>query len=115
MIAENITLAIRKTHKYVGTYADLDDWEEIGTANVLSSSSRPLEDDITEPTETKLLVEVSSSSPAVDIERALRSSFSRSGCAHEYDCCGCVSSHVTKVERQKGHQWLITINSSKNY
>lgn len=113
-------LSIRKTHKYVGTWADLDEWEDIGTVEELHSSSRIVdEEDPCQPTET--LVEVRVDAPGrkkPEIIQALYSTFSRHGCDHEYDCCGCWSWRVTDTPRRREHHenhWVFHMYSSRNY
>lgn len=111
-----IDLAIRKTHKYVGTYADLDEWASIGQAEILSQSSQVDEEDICEHTTNTLMVKVTVDDTTTedDIRQALMASFSHQGCAHEHDCCGCWSRYVSQVDRVND-AWLVTQICSRNY
>ena len=109
------SLELRKTRKYVGTYAHLDEWEDIGSfEHVITGSPIHDEDDYCEGYTVKHLVSVTSSASPEDIKEALINSNSRHGCAHEYDCCGC-RSYSAEVEHLRGELWLLTIRSSRNY
>lgn len=127
------TLEIRNTRRYVGTYAGLDDWTPIGYVEVLSTSQVRDEKSIEEYTSTTLLLRIKDYEPAANekeeakierIARALHDTYSRHGCAHEYDCCGCWSYSVVKIYRcvqvknftdESDELWCIQINSSRNY
>jgi hypothetical protein len=41
--------------------------------------------------------------------------FTREGCGHGYDCCGCASTNVESVRRVGRHQWHIELRHSRNY
>lgn len=48
------------------------------------------------------------------VMQALRDTLTRSGCRHEYDCCGCASYSVS-VERHSTRQLRIRTRVSYNY
>jgi hypothetical protein len=111
-----IDLAVRKTHSYVGTCSHLDDWESIGSFEVLEHKSETDdEDDPCQPTTITLTLRVESDADPKDIENALHASLSSQGCHHEYDCCGCVSTSVETVARQDDGTWIVTQGASRNY
>jgi len=133
-------LSLRLTHTYVGTYAHLDKWAEIGTLDVIGLQDWTIEaeneqgDCSNEPQRTVAFVRVTEApelhemwiecahDPRLDysawanrtVARALRDTYSRHGCAHEHDCCGC-RSFSAEAERYSGDVWRVTINSSRNY
>jgi hypothetical protein len=120
-MANSTVLEIRKTHKYVGTYQHLDEWDYVGTATVTASESETDHEDPCESTKTTMIV-------CVEIDRgitrqtdeelvksALRSTFTKSGCAHEYDCCGCWSTYVGEVEKITADRYMVVTRSSRNY
>ena len=110
------TLSIRVTNKYVGRYRHLDQWQEIGTYEILKSHTVCTdEEDICEPQLTTHEVLVTSSSPEADVRKALDSEFTLAGCAHDWDCCGCRSFHTRKTERVTGDLWCVEVSSSRNY
>ncbi|MFZ3583739.1 hypothetical protein ACOI1H_16410 [Loktanella sp. DJP18] len=111
-------LAVRKTHTYVGTFSHLDDWDSIGSFDIVSNQAVLDDDqDPCEPTHIflKVLVQADAGTTDADIESALRSSLSKSGCAHEHDCCGCVSTYVNDVMRQDAHHWAVIQHASRNF
>lgn len=112
------TLARKLTHKYVGTFDHLDDWEDIGQAAILSRSVMETDaEDICEPWVETMLIRVdldTPETPVVDIRAALHSSFTNAGCHHEHDCCGCRSFRA-EAQHLKDADWMVTITSSRNY
>lgn len=118
-----ISLEIRKTHKYVGTWKHLDQWETIGTAYELGSRDikQPEgdEQDYCEPRRTLIHVKVKplegESIPLQEIKRALRDAYTSHDCAHEYDCCGCRSYYVQDVRKRVDGTFCVTVDSSRNF
>lgn len=119
-------LAIREKHSYVGSYAHLDPWHEIGSAEILSRGAEPTDlDESCEPTDIYMLLRVTLNAGAVglddqpvgdaEIARAIKDSFSRAGCAHEWDCCGCVSTYVNEVAKLPNGLWYVQSHASRNY
>jgi len=108
-------LAIRKTHTYVGSHSDLDEWESIGSFEVISSDAHQISDDICEPTDITLLIKVDSEAADEDIKKALRGSLTNAGCSHEWDCCGCVSTHVQAITKDAEGLWRVSQHASRNY
>ena len=116
------TLEIRKTHGYVGTYRDLDQWETIGTFKVLGEG--PItwkdvdEEDYCYAGTRVYVVSVESDARHDDIRRALQDQYSSHGCAHEHDCCGCISTYATATkqsDRLDDTQWIVIVTSTRNY
>lgn len=111
------TLALRRTHGYVGTYRHLDKWEDIGTIEMLSSATvNTDEEDHCEPMRTThhVIVDAQGMGNRM-IVKALRDHFSVSGCAHEHDCCGCRSYYAGKIKRRTGDLWCVEVDSSRNF
>lgn len=117
-------LSVRETNKYVGTYAHLDTWCDIGTYTELARGvhtelARGVHTDeeaIEEYTTATLLLSVTldQPEPAERIARALESAFSKNGCHHEWDCCGCWSSSA-EATHLNGDKWMVVQRSSRNY
>lgn len=117
----NSTYALEKrlTHKYVGEYQHLDDWQRLGTFTVVAQGTTDTDyEDICQPQTTTIFGRVSDvprGTPRADIEKALRDTFTSEGCAHEWDCCGCRSYRVNSVTRLRDGHWKIIVGSSRNY
>lgn len=116
----NSTLSVRKTHKYVGTYSYLDEWEDIGTTEQIGyQAEKPNddEDDYCEPmTETYWLIVTPEEGATKDqIKEALRDTYTKWGCHHEYDCCGCRNYSAHYVQNTTGNLWKVVVGSSRNY
>jgi hypothetical protein len=103
----------RLTFKYRNP-RDGDDEQYVCTAKVLAPSR------VTEPTDyddggvVTFRVIAPASYAAVDIRRAIRDSFTRGGCSHEYDCCGCAHNTV-HVERLNARNYRVTEHTYYNY
>lgn len=118
-----IALELRKTHKYVGAYQNLDEWETLGSAEITSRIVRPAdEDDYCEPYKhvwyLKVQLDEPQDTPEYEnsVKQALRDSFTHAGCAHDYDCCGCRSTYVRRVIHLGDSDRFIVIGaSSRNY
>ena len=138
-----LSLEIRRTRKYVGTYQHLDKWEEIGTFDEIGRRAIPSQDeeDAYDPTEPKAveifcLVKLASDdelrklwiadkeSPEDEgfsdwrdkqIERALLDTHTQRDCHHEHDCCGCVSHSAHEAECVTGDLWRVVVHSFRNY
>lgn len=120
------SLQLRKTHQYVGSWQHEDKWDHLGTVSTLQYSSICTDaEDPCEPTRIMKLVKVSldqrdHSKPLwtdAQIKQALRDTFTRSGCSHEHDCCGCWSHHVSEVlplARRTG-EYVLIMHASRNY
>ncbi len=109
-------LQVRETHKYVGTYQHLDRWREIGRARVIGTEQISKDaDGIEEAQVVRHTVTVHSEAPDDEIARALRDTFTRQGCAHEYDCCGCWSHTARRPRKLSPGCWEVDVSSSRNY
>lgn len=120
------SLELRKTHKYVGTYQHEDSWDYLGTVVTQQYSSQGTDDeDPCEPTRIMKLVSVQldnrdHSKPLwtdAQIMQALKDTFTRVGCSHEHDCCGCWSHLVTEVLPLKlaPYTYVLILSASRNY
>lgn len=116
-------LKLRKTHKYVGTYQHEDQWEYLGRMTMLQYNAKCTdEEDPCEPTTIiqHFKVELENHDPVwtdEQVKRALRDTLTRSGCHHDYDCCGCVSTHVSEVLPLTRHanEYIVISHSFRNY
>lgn len=137
-----IDLKKRLTFGYVGTYQHLDKWETLGMLDEIGQRELPLSEeeqaDICEPKRHEVFA-VLTLDPAAgtydrwtkiqpadkdldyhiwlekEIQTALCHTYSRQGCAHEYDCCGCRSHSASSAQRVTGNLWRVEIHSSRNY
>lgn len=108
------SLETRLTHRYVGTYSHLDEWQYLGAAR------------LTPPREVKegngyddggTYLRWATLPRGMDRDaacRALEDSLSSHGCAHEWDCCGCAS-YSTRVLHRNGRRVVLKTRVSFNY
>lgn len=116
-------LAIRETHKYVGTYSHLDEWRSIGSFEQIGHKVLPRneaeESDMCEPISEQHFVQVSiyedEQATVKDIETALLDHFTKQGCHHEWDCCGCRSYSASQAVNLGGPIWRVDVESSRNF
>lgn len=114
----NIHLYTRVTHQYVDAYRHLDREDFVGTVKALAPRvvRGPDEIDFSDAGSTRMRVIVPATcnaSPHV-IRQALHDTLSHSGCSHEYDCCGCRSTHAS-VHRVARREYSVTMSHSRNY
>ena len=113
---ERVYMERRLTHRYVGTYSHLDRWADVSPQPARLTPARMVEesngydDGGTYHRWATLPVGVDRSAAV----RALEDTLSRQGCAHEYDCCGCVS-FSTRVKHRHGRRVLLVTRVSANY
>lgn len=110
------TLSIRETNTYVGSYRDLDKWRGIGTYRIASTQNSHTDgEDICEPMTHLHRVEVWSSVTDEEIRKALSDEFTRWGCAHDWDCCGCRNYAAREVRKIAAGLWEVEVHSLRNY
>ena len=104
-VLDRDSLNIRFTHKYKDAYRYMDEAQRIGTVDTLRSINRHEDDEYGESGSNLLFVRVTLDEDLefpVDyqtVKDALRNHYSYSGCAHEHDCCGCISQSVNRMKR----------------
>lgn len=117
------SIELRKTRTYVGTFQHLDEWQEIGTAEIYMTEAKHVGDDdgeepdFTEPMVQHGLVHFTKLNDGVtqaQVLQALRDSFTKNDCHHEYDCCGC-RSFTASAKHVAGPVYKLTIGSSRNF
>jgi hypothetical protein len=112
------SLALRKTHQFVGTWQHEDQWDHMGSVVVQQKISQITDDeDCCDPTITNMICEVTLAF-GVDrenVRQALRDTFTKQGCSHDWDCCGCVSTSVRRVKHIHGNTFVVSTYSSRNY
>lgn len=105
-----ITLSARLTFGYSPGWDSLDKWGEYIGAKVLAEKRHHKDDGYTT---TRTIVCKHKDSKL--IMAAIRSTFTRSNCRHEYDCCGCYTHRITRLHRVKRGEYSVTVCSSPNY
>jgi hypothetical protein len=111
---EKISIGLRQSFRYVGTYAHLDAWQDVGTA-VLTPSKMVREAESFD--EGGTYIRWATLPRGQDIEAsisALEDTLTRHGCAHEWDCCGCAS-YGTMVIHRHGRRLVLKTTVSFNY
>ncbi len=97
-----IPLQIRLSHKYVGTYAYLDDWDTIGEITLENNFDEEVKqhdcwENIRQISITTIDQDSETKLPEAQIIRAIEECMSHGGCACSRDCCGCVSTTATVI------------------
>lgn len=113
-MAEIIHLQRRLTHRYVGAYQHLDNWEYVGRAKLLAPRLVDPGNDYDDAGTYLLHAKIPVGQDAEKSRRALEDRFTRWGCAHDYDCCGCVSTRAT-VKRVTPRTFSVLVRKSRNY
>lgn len=112
-------LYIRMTNKYVGTYQHEDQWNYVGQITRIQSHVTESDDpeDATESMTHVHEVEVSPEQAVSEeqVAKAIRDHYTKAGCHHEYDCCGCRSFYASKPDYLGGNRWEVKVNSFRNY
>lgn len=111
-------LMLRKTHRYVGTCQNEDEWEYLCDATIMASRTVGSDDpeDMCESQLTTYFIKVVTTEYTEEqIKQALKDSFTQVGCHHDWDCCGCRSYRVTKAELLSQGIWVVQVASSRNY
>lgn len=112
---KTIQLYERLTHRYVDAYRHLDEEQYIGEVKQLGITRRvPPAGCYDDGGKYLFRVVAPSTLKSKDLSHALRSALSHSGCTHEYDCCGCASSHAS-VKRLTKREYSVRISISYNY
>lgn len=97
-------------------------WEDVGSADVYMLPAVSTQKDDEEPDMTEPMVQVGlvhmtrvqgEFSPE-EVLQAIRDTFTKNDCDHEYDCCGC-RSFVARAEHIAGPVFKVTIGSSRNF
>lgn len=112
----------RDTHKYVGTYQHEDRWTTLGAGKVLGRARVLREPDgDADMSEGPLYGFTFVADRATferhgpeAIRRALQDMFTRWGCAHDYDCCGCASTSA-RVRHTKRREFFVAQSVTYNY
>lgn len=142
---ETQLISLRRTRRYVGTWAHLDQWEDLGTAKVLANSAvygpekaeddwnrrvrrwpkhmrrRFLKDYYADPScgpisyfrvvVPRAMLDVYGKDRVL---QAIQDTFSRHGCSHEYDCCGCASYSATATY-MGGREFKVKLGVGYNF
>lgn len=129
-MAQLVTAYKRLTNKYVGTYRHLDKWDYdnpirlkvlggmfLSAYDLAAREGQP--DRNIDPSEGgesyhRVVLMNPRGISDEDVEQAIYSEFSSHGCAHEHDCCGCMSTGVDLVKKGR-REWLMKLRYSYNY
>jgi len=107
-------LSVRVTHRYVGTYRHLDEWRDVGTATLTPARLVREAEDFDEGG-TYLRWATFPRGQDIDASiRAVEDVLTSSGCAHEWDCCGCPSVY-TRVKHRHGRRAVFETRVTYNY
>lgn len=112
---ERIAISLRKTHKYVDSYRHLDEEEYLGEVKV--TPERKTEegngfDDL------GTYVRFARIPVGMDKEKAIKAlgdTLSNWGCAHEYDCCGCMLSSTSVYPTTSPRTLRLVSRFGRNY
>ena len=106
----------RTTHKYVGTYKHLDKYGTPVLIKMLGGRKvERYEDYYVGPIYyNRIVLPAGTTATFKQVRNALYGEFSKHGCHHEYDCCGCASTSVT-VTRVSKREYLMERSISYNY
>ena len=111
-------LEIRTTKKYRDGWSHLDEWAFLGRFELISAYHTHDYDGCDETSETTLAYMVESDIDAGAATEAIEAMETRSGCTHDYDCCGCwhYSADVTEiVTLGKYNIFHCVVKGSRNY
>lgn len=114
---QTINLFTRLTNRYVGTYDHLNDHQHLTTAKVTPPRVVDPGNDYDQGHTVVRHVVVPSGADrqtARKIVRAIEDTFTRYGCAHEHDCCGCAS-YSTRAKRVARNRYVATTRVTYNY
>jgi hypothetical protein len=116
---EVLHLEQRVTHRYVGTYSHLDEWQDVCSAPVILTPGKLVKpgndyDEGNTYLRWATLPRLPRRADRTHAAGALEDMLSSWGCHHEYDCCGCASVS-TRVLRRKGRRVLLRTTVTRNY
>jgi hypothetical protein len=111
---EKINLELRLTHKYVGEWDHLDQWDAVGTAVLTPPKCVREPEDFDDGGEYVRWATIPRGQPLAASARALEDSLSKHGCSHEYDCCGCASYRTEAIHRH-GRRMVLKTSIRYNY
>lgn len=116
-MAQQISIAVRKTNHYVGTYSHLDEWGPSMPAKQLAGRKippGPEDDDMSSgPTYVSRVIAPRGHKDHKGFIRALQDEFSAWGCSHSHDCCGCPSYSAT-ARHIRGREYSLRVRVSYN-
>lgn len=114
---ETVVIARRITHKFVGIFRYLDQWETIGRVRITNGRDVRKYSDIDGPEVGPRYIRFARLPNGVKrsvVLRAIEDELSAWGCSHEWDCCGCAS-YSTRVYPYKGRVVRIVTDVTYNY
>jgi hypothetical protein len=113
-MASIIHLETRETHRYVGTCSHMDRWQHVGRAKVLPARLVREGNGHDDCGTYLMTAKIPAGQDPAASKRALADHFTRWGCSHEYDCCGCVST-MADVRQVTPRTFIVAVSYSRNY
>lgn len=111
---QKFNVSERLTHKYVGSWQHRDNWKFLATVQATPPRL------VREPDEREFsdggayLLHVRAPSGAPDLRQGLRDTFTKHGCSHQHDCCGCRSTRAS-VRKVSARDYIVVQSVSFNY
>jgi len=113
-MAFTFTASVRLTSRYVGTHLHLDQWGPPMRFKALEPKVVDAGNGYDEA-ETSLIRVIGDKKADQRLQaKALTHELTSHGCAHEYDCCGCISTSA-RVRRVRPGIFSVLLHSSRNY
>lgn len=109
-----INLRRRVTHRYVGEYQHLDEWQDVGRAKILAPRVVDEGNGLDDAGTYLLYARIPAGQDSEQSRQALADHFTRWGCSHEYDCCGCLSTWAT-VKQITPRTFSVRVRQTRNY
>lgn len=110
---QSVTLSLRLTHKYRDGWSEPDRWLDLGPVRVIHGRQHYESED--GDFRSRLFLDAPAGFRPEVIRRAIASTFSHSDCRHEYDCCGCISTYATDIQRIGRRRWTFSLRGYPNY
>lgn len=110
------SLKLKITDKYVGTCSYLDEWQHFGRIELIGSRQNKKNEyeSGSQVMLVRILPDPDKSVTTEQLEKCLHDAFTSVGCAHEYDCCGCVSQTVSKVWHMYDNVYFLKVSWYRN-
>ncbi|MFN5745581.1 MAG: hypothetical protein ACK443_05780 [Methylococcaceae bacterium] len=105
----------RLTHRYKPAFSYMDEWQTYpGEFHLLKQTVLKVGDWDESTTVLYRVVAPKGMDPRT-VRRCLSETFTRGGCSHDYDCCGCSFSSAYPIKQISKREWLVWEHISYNY
>lgn len=112
---ERIAISLRKTHKYVDSYRHLDDEEPLGVVAITAPTQTEPGNDFDDLGTYVQYTRLPRGMDKAKAVRAISDTMTNWGCAHEYDCCGCMLTSTRAYPTDKPRVLRIVSRFGRNY